>query len=418
MRKQNGSITQFNGKWYLRYWERRLVDGNLERKRATHYLGEVMTRGRKPPETITKAAEDHMRNVLDCTIPPERVISLKDFAETVYLPWVKQNLRPSTYRGYRGVWEDHIRAASGRDSAVLKDVQCYTVQRWLNVIAKEDLGRNSLKHVKSTLSGMFRLARQLGFYSASNPVRDSRIDPHAAEPGETYAYTLEDVQTILAVLPEPAATLFAVASYAGLRRGELEGLEWPDYHDGALHVSRSIWNGKTTAPKTKKSCAAVPVIKQLAERLELHRMRSGSPASGPIFRNSLGQPLNINNLLNRVILPAVDRCGVCRLPKGKPHLKQDHDYKRDASLPEWHGLHACRRGLGSNLYRLGASDKVCQAILRHSNVATTLGYYVKPNGPDVVAAMGKLEQETAVQILRDCNGTVKLASGANPESVN
>jgi hypothetical protein len=45
-------------------------------------------------------------------------------------------------------------------------------------------------------------------------------------------------------------------------------------------------------------------------------------------------------------------------------------------------------------------------------------YYIKTTNSDVVAAMEKLEQETAVQFLRDCNGTVKLASGANPESVN
>ena len=32
------------------------------------------------------------------------------------------------------------------------------------------------------------------------------------------------------------------------------------------------------------------------------------------------------------------------------------------------------RGLGTNLYRLGVSDKVIQAILRHSNVNVTLGY--------------------------------------------
>jgi hypothetical protein len=51
-------------------------------------------------------------------------------------------------------------------------------------------------------------------------------------------------------------------------------------------------------------------------------------------------------------------------------------------------------------------------------VATTLGYYVKPNGPNVVATMGKLEQETAVQIPRDFDGTAKWLLAQRPESVN
>jgi hypothetical protein len=53
----------------------------------------------------------------------------------------------------------------------------------------------------------------------------------------------------------------------------------------------------------------------------------------------------------------------------------------------WHGFHAARRGLGSNLYRLGVPDKTMQAILRHSNVNVTLGYYVKSSGHDVLAGM-------------------------------
>jgi hypothetical protein len=82
----------------------------------------------------------------------------------------------------------------------------------------------------------------------------------------------------------------------------------------------------------------------------------------------------------------------------------------------------CRRGLGSNLYRLGAPDKVIQLILRHANVATTLGFYVKPSGPDVIAAMGKFEQsldeQSAAHAVQDCYGTAKTGSGATPESVN
>jgi integrase len=105
------------------------------------------------------------------------------------------------------------------------------------------------------------------------------------------------VQTILSVLPEPAATAFAVAAYMGLRHGEIQGLLWENFHHREMYISRSIWNGHVTAPKTRKGRAPVPLIRQLAELIELHRLRSGNAHTGPMFANSLGKPLNINNLL-------------------------------------------------------------------------------------------------------------------------
>ena len=86
--------------------------------------------------------------------------------------------------------------------------------------------------------------------------------------------------------------------------------------------------------------------------------------------------------------------------------------------PQWRGWHAARRGLGTNPYRLGVSDKVIQAILRHSNVNITLGYYVKPQSLDVIAAMDKFEAEIAAQSVRDSNGTVNPTPGTMPKSVN
>jgi integrase len=57
----------------------------------------------------------------------------------------------------------------------------------------------------------------------------------------------------------------------------------------------------------------------------------------------------------------------------------------------WHGWHAFRRGLATNLHRLGVPDKTIQAILRHSNLSTTMNAYVKSVPADALKAMRSLE---------------------------
>src|SRR5579864_8372781 len=86
-----------------------------------------------------------------------------------------------------------------------------------------------------------------------------------------------------------------------------------------------------------------------------------------MFPNSLGKPLNFDELAFRVIKPALTKSGMA-----------------------WHGWHAFRRGLATNLYRLGVKDKVIQAILRHSNLSTTMNVYVKSVSLDAKAAMQSL----------------------------
>jgi hypothetical protein len=71
----------------------------------------------------------------------------------------------------------------------------------------------------------------------------------------------------------------------GLRLGELRGLTWESLEPaqdeeslGWLNVTRSVWRSTIGDPKTAKSKARVPVIPQLALRLDTHRKRCGSPA--------------------------------------------------------------------------------------------------------------------------------------------
>ena len=58
----------------------------------------------------------------------------------------------------------------------------------------------------------------------------------------------------------------------------------------------------------------------------------------------------------------------------------------------WHGWHGFRRGLASNLNRIGVDDSVIQRILRHSNVATTQNHYIKTASPDAIATMRQFSE--------------------------
>jgi hypothetical protein len=118
----------------------------------------------------------------------------------------------------------------------------------------------------------------------------------------------------------------------------------------------------------------------------------------PIFATMKGTPLSLNNVLNRQILPVLNACVKCGKVRSE-HGEADHEYERDSRRPEWHGWHAFRRGLATNLHDLGVDDKTIQAILRHANVAVTQGCYIKTLDSQSIAAMQQLESLVDVKML-------------------
>jgi hypothetical protein len=76
-------------------------------------------------------------------------------------------------------------------------------------------------------------------------------------------------------------------------------------------------------------------------------------------------PLDLKNVFTRPIDPILNACAECGETKKKHPLAED-GYRRRDDMVEWHGLHAFRRGLGSNLNDLGVLDLTIQKILRHN----------------------------------------------------
>jgi len=379
-RRQTGCITRHREWWVVRYRQQVCVEGNVKTVIRNRRLAPVDAK-HKTKASVRDLAAEILEPLNRTAISPLRVMTVGEFVEGVYLPFAEQQKRPSTYRGYKQIWYDYLKGDSA--SAWLREVKTYDVQAWLEVIARQPhekneqqytLSKTTLKHVKHFLSGVFQHAAQQGFYDGANPVRLAEIPAFAPAGHEGQAYTLEEIGQMLNVLPELAATVVETAAYTGLRLGELRGARWEFYKPpqdedslGLLHVMNSVWRSHVGNPKTERSKAPVPVIPQLADRLRGHWIACGRPAKGPIFANSLGKPLDLDALYRRQMKDVLKKAAV-----------------------EWVGWHGFRRGLASNLNRLGVDDSVIQAILRHSDVSVTQRCYIKTVPPDAVAAMRQL----------------------------
>jgi integrase len=88
-----------------------------------------------------------------------------------------------------------------------------------------------------------------------------------------------------------------------------------------------------------------------------------------MFPSPAGKPINLDALATDFIVPLVTKAEI-----------------------RWHGWHAFRRGLATNLHRLGVPDKIIQRILRHSNVAVTQSCYIKTADAEATAAMQQFER--------------------------
>src|SRR6266571_1831432 len=332
-RQQSGYIWKVGGSWYGRWREDVLEEGRVVRKQRSAKLAEVSDRYRTKADVRPLLAEK-LRPINEGRARPESTLSVAEFVEDFYLPFVKENYKPSTSVGYEKIWKKHLAPRLSR--IALRDFRTVDAANLLAEIHLQNkLGRTMLKHIKAFLSGVFTYAKNQGVIDGLNPVRDAMIPKKAAASEETYAAPLEEVLAIMDALnkagEKKARAAVAVMFFAGLRPGEARGVCWEDFDGKRLFVRRSIWRVWTTSPKTESSVKPVPVIEPLLGILAAVREADGKPNSGPILRGPSGCPLDLDNLAERVVKPALRRCAVCKKQESK-HGEADHEFQLDQTL--------------------------------------------------------------------------------------
>jgi integrase len=404
---QRGTISERGRHWVLRYWEYQIRDGARVRVNVHKKLAPV---GPAYPDkrSVEPLAWKQLEPINTRLQTPESATPITEFIETVYLPMAKQFLRPSTYKNYKtDEYERHFRHRLG--SLRLRDFRAAHGQRLLSAIAKEhpELGHKTLLRLKSFLSGVFKHARVEGYLDDENPMRDVSLPKSVRRTkfrGDTY--TVQEITTLLAncyasdYQGRVAFAVVATAAFTGLRLAELRGLQWRDFQGSRLSVQRTMWRTREGLPKTESSENTVPVIPILHSMLEnYHHYLTGAedddglgkvlkPTDWMFAGEKRGTSMNLPNLVRRVIIPLITKCSVCH--NWKHRHCDDHPFELDETIPKWKGWHCFRRSLASNLYTLGVKPKVIQAVLRHSDLATTMSFYVETSEAESREALDKL----------------------------
>jgi len=357
---QRGQIFKRNGAWHLRFYRLEIVDGQQVRKRVCERLAGVSDEYRTARD-LWPLADAKLAPINRGAGQPESGLTLSEFNTQYFLPYIVARKKPSTAKFYREVFSNHLQGPVGHIR--LRD---FTTRHAQEVLDGIRLTHQSLLRIKTGMSAIFSYAIRLGFIQGANPVRESKAEGLRNEPTK-YAYSLKEIQHMLAKLGEPARTVVAVAAFAGLRESEIRGLQWADYVGSELYVRRSLWRRHIGETKTAESKGGVPVIPLLRRILDQHKQGNGS--STWIFAGEKKHfALNLDNLCRRDMKP-----------------------KLGAS---WHGWHAFRRGLATNLFELGVPAEVVQTILRHANVSTTREHYIvlesKRAGARAMRKLGKV----------------------------
>ena len=352
--------------WYGRWREDVIENGAAIRKQRSEKLADVCDRYRTMRD-VRPLLDEILRPLNEGRADVQGTLTLASFVGDFYMPYVRGNLKPSTYHGYLKLWRDALAPRVGEIR--LRDFRTVDAAKLLAALAGKGWGRRSLKHAKFLLSGIFVYAKNLGALDGVNPVRDALLPKKASSPAETHATTPEEALAMLEALGKAAdldvvqriqaQTAIGLTYFAGLRPGEARGLRWEDYDGRKLRVVRSVWRTHTTSPKTQAASKPVPVIEPLRELLAELKGLDASPESAPILKGVAGNPLDLNMLAKRVVVPVL----------------------RKANL-QWHGWYAMRRGIATLTATVAKDANAAKGLLRHTSLATTLNHYIK-NVPEV-----------------------------------
>lgn len=377
--------------FHVRYYVTEIVDGKPVRKQRSHKLCERNRdtgHARPTSDKVQLLAKEFMLkiNVTEHTSHSlQQDMPIAEFWKDHYLPYIeevvkltgKPRKKPSTIRGYKQIWKQHLEQHFGK--MTLQQYEPNFGTQMLRSLTSTQC-KNTLKHIRAVGSTLFKYA-VVEQRIKINPWHDVVMPDDAIESEDTEHYTMGEAEDLISALVDhvDAQLVLALACFLGLGPAEIGGLWWGDIDKDWIHIRRNKVRGDVVTPKTKERMASVPIIDRVRVPLELWRKKceNTSPDAWVI--------VDLPNMINRVI---------------KPHVMGDRECVPCEKTPKaakgvtWKGLYAGRRGACTAVVEAtNGNYAVAQALLRHKKMSTTLNVYKKQITPEAFKAGMKLFQK-------------------------
>ncbi|MDM4771162.1 site-specific integrase [Solimonas sp. SE-A11] len=133
---------------------------------------------------------------------------------------------------------------------------------------------------------------------------------------DIHPFTMDQVRLILDTVRTDYRNYFTVRFLTGMRTGEIHGLKWKyvDFERGQILVRENLVRGELEYTKTDGSQREIEMSKPVLEALRAQQAITGDQEF--VFCNREGEPLDLDNVTNRVWYPLLRHLG---LEKRRPY---------------------------------------------------------------------------------------------------
>jgi hypothetical protein len=186
---QSGSICLRSGRWYVRYYG----SDRVQRNEFLHEKDDEFHSPRYKP--VRDAASKVMARVNAELGQSQDMVG--EFFDNVYWPWAKANKRPSTSLSYKDLWDRHLKPHCG--AVKIAAYKTSDASKFLTRLADSGLGRNSISHIRSLLSGIMSHGLNVSVIDR-NPLEGAKVLSKVKQPADSESYSLCEVEDMVSVL--------------------------------------------------------------------------------------------------------------------------------------------------------------------------------------------------------------------------